>query len=278
MSKREYIGVFKDKPNLEIQLTNDDIINITGMMGSGKTTLARQISKDKKMDLISLDWMFGASLKNRPDNIKQLLDFFINEHPEIKNKDKYYDYADLIYEYLYKKLSPSKIFEGRHIYMYIDIHTLKGKIIIKRTSLVHSYKRAFKRDMQNKIKEYKNKEINLVQVLKRLFERIKIPIKDYIIINKYINKMTSKIMKKKIKYKHFIITRFNIRANYSCPLRNPSYNPMNKILDIDYLKQRFYIFEKYTLKSIKKQTNQNFSWIVLFHSDTPNIFKNKILK
>ncbi len=196
MSRTEYVGIFKDKSDLEIQLTNDDIINITGMMGSGKTTLARQIKKDKKMDLISLDWMFGASLKNRPDNIKQLLDSFINEHPEIKNKDMYYDYADLIYEYLYKKLSPSKIFEGRHIYMYMNTTTLKGKIIIKRTSLVHSYKRAFKRDMQHKIKEYKSKEINLVQVLKRLFERIKIPIKDYIMINKYINKMTSEIMKK----------------------------------------------------------------------------------
>ncbi len=278
MSRREYVGIFRDKPDLEILLTNDAIINITGMMGSGKTTLAQQISKTKKMDLISLDWMFGASLKNRPDNIKQLLDSFINEHPEIKNKDKYYEYADLIYEYLYKKLSPPKIFEGRHIYMYMDINTLKGKIIIKRTSLVHSYKRAFKRDMQHKIKEYKNKEINLVQVLNRLFERIKIPIKDYILINKYLNKMSRKMMKKKIKYKHFIITRFNIRANYSCSLKDSSYNPMTKILDLDYLKQRFSIFEKYTLPSIKSQTNQNFSWIVLFHSDTPNIFKSKILK
>ncbi len=199
MSRKEYVGIFKDKPDLEIQLTNDDIINITGMMGSGKTTLARQISKNKNIDFISLDWMFGASLKNRPDHIKQLLDSFIKEHPEIKNKDKYYDDADLIYDYLYKKLSPLKIFEGRHIYMYMDINTLKGKIIIKRTSLVHSYKRAFKRDMQHKIKEYKNNEINLVQVLNRLFERIKIPIKDYIMINQYINKMTSKIMKMEIK-------------------------------------------------------------------------------
>lgn len=189
MSRREYVGIFKDKPDLEISLTNDDIINITGMMGSGKTTLARQISKNEKMDLISLNWMFGASLKNRPDHIKRLLNSFINEHPEIKNQDKYYEYTDLIYEYLYKNLSPSKIFEGRHIYMYMDINTLKGKIIIKRTSLVHSYQRAFQRDMQHKINEYKNKEINLVQVLKRLFERIKMPINDYVMINKYIHKI-----------------------------------------------------------------------------------------
>lgn len=79
-------------------------------------------------------------------------------------------------------------------------------------------------------------------------------------------------------YKHFVITRFNIRANYGCKLRNPDNNPMNRILDEDYLNERFDIFEKYTLQSIKRQTNQNFEWIILFHQDTPNIFKKKIQK
>ena len=59
-------------------------------------------------------------------------------------------------------------------------------------------------------------------------------------------------------YKHFIITRFNIRANYGCKLKNPENNPMNRILEEDYLKERFSIFEKYTLPSIKRQTNPNF--------------------
>ena len=94
---------------------------------------------------------------------------------------------------MYKKLSHPKIFEGRHIYRYMNINTLKGKIIIKRTSLINSYKRAFKRDMNNKINAYKNKELKLNQVLKRLLERIKIPINDYIIMNKYIDKITGLI-------------------------------------------------------------------------------------
>lgn len=81
-----------------------------------------------------------------------------------------------------------------------------------------------------------------------------------------------------MKYKHFIITRFNIRANYGCKLRNPENNPMNRILEKDYLKERFSIFEQYTLPSIKQQTNQNFSWIILFHKKTPDEFKQKILE
>ncbi len=83
-------------------------------------------------------------------------------------------------------------------------------------------------------------------------------------------------MKKEYAYKHFVITRFNIRANYGCELKNPDNNPMNRILDEDYLKERFEIFEKYTLQSIKKQTNQNFTWLILFHKKTPDNFKKKI--
>lgn len=37
------IGLIKDKSDLVINITNDRIINITGMMGSGKTTLGKKI-------------------------------------------------------------------------------------------------------------------------------------------------------------------------------------------------------------------------------------------
>lgn len=83
-------------------------------------------------------------------------------------------------------------------------------------------------------------------------------------------------MKKEHKYKHFIITRFNIRANYGCTLKNTNNNPMNRILDEDYLEERFKIFEKYTLPSMKQQTNQKFTWLILFHKNTPNVFKERI--
>lgn len=77
-------------------------------------------------------------------------------------------------------------------------------------------------------------------------------------------------------YKHFVITRFNIKANYGCKLKNPDNNPMNRILDEDYLEERFNIFEKYTLQSMKSQTNQKFTWLILFHKNMPNKFKQRI--
>lgn len=203
--KKYKVRIFRDKENLEIKLTDDEIINITGMMGSGKTTLAREIKKQKDVELISLDWMFGASIKNRPEYITDMLKSFEKIHPEtkgqeifryynfrIKNKKvdlKYYEYADKIYNYLLENISKPMILEGRHIYRYIDTSLLKGKIIIKRTSLVNSYKRAFKRDIKNKIKEYKNNEIKIGKVFSKFFERIKIPVNDYIILNKYISRV-----------------------------------------------------------------------------------------
>ncbi len=36
------IGIIKDKSDLVIRVTNDNIINVTGMMGSGKTTLGKK--------------------------------------------------------------------------------------------------------------------------------------------------------------------------------------------------------------------------------------------
>lgn len=195
------IGIFKDKEDIEINLTDDKIINITGMMGSGKTTLARKIRDEENIELLSLDWMYGASLGNRPEKITNMVKEFEKIYPETKNQEifkikntkkadlKCSEYADRIYNYLLENISYPIIYEGRHIYRYIDPNILKGKIIIKRTSLINSYKRAFKRDMNNKIKEYKNNEIKISKVLSRFYERIKFPIRDYIKINKFINKV-----------------------------------------------------------------------------------------
>ena len=77
-------------------------------------------------------------------------------------------------------------------------------------------------------------------------------------------------------YKHFVITRFNIRIHYGCKLKNPEDNPMDRILDEDYLEERFYIFEKYTFPSMKNQNNKDFTWIILFHKKTPDKFKKRI--
>ncbi len=139
------VGIFKDRGDIEVNLTKDKIVNITGMMGAGKTTLAHTIKDKENFELVSLDWMFGYSLGNRPQKINNMLKEFENIYPETKNqkifqyfynrkKDKrvdlkYYEYTDKIYNYLIEKISEPQVIEGRHIYEYMNPNSLKGKLL-----------------------------------------------------------------------------------------------------------------------------------------------------
>ena len=73
---------------------------------------------------------------------------------------------------------------------------------------------------------------------------------------------------------HFIVTHFNI------PIYTEFQSVRNSktdfIRDEEYLDYRFALFEKYNLASIGNQTFKDFKWIVLFHEDTPQKYKEKM--
>lgn len=75
---------------------------------------------------------------------------------------------------------------------------------------------------------------------------------------------------------HLILTRFNLAIKFACHKREDSVIPDRPWLDEQYLNQRFAIFEKYTFLSLLNQTDKNFKWIVLFHKDTPEKYKERI--
>lgn len=68
---------------------------------------------------------------------------------------------------------------------------------------------------------------------------------------------------------HFILTRFNLL------LWNKAKDG-RKVRTAKWLEHRFSLFESYCLPSIKNQTCQDFEWIVLFDSMTPDSFKERI--
>lgn len=68
---------------------------------------------------------------------------------------------------------------------------------------------------------------------------------------------------------HFLLTRFNI-------LIFNKDKEGHKVRTAEWLEHRFGLFERYCLPSVTKQTCQDFTWIVLFDSCTPDRFKSRI--
>jgi len=76
---------------------------------------------------------------------------------------------------------------------------------------------------------------------------------------------------------HIVLTRFNLALNFQCKKRDDSIVPLKQPwLEEEYLQKRFRIFEKYTFPSFLEQTDKSYKWIVMFHKDTPDIFKKRI--
>ena len=174
------------------------------MVASGKSTLAMKL-KDDNTTLICFDYLFGYEKEKRTQEITNIIKELEMIYPETKNQIifkrvnnkekikimnlKYYEYTEKFYNYLLENVKKPIIIEGLHFYRFMDIKPIKGKIIIKRTSLLHSYIRAFKRDVCSKGKKYLKGEIKLDVLKEKFCQRIKIPITTYIRINKYIKQI-----------------------------------------------------------------------------------------
>ncbi len=54
------VGIFRNKKDIDIQLTPDHIINVTGMIGSGKSTYANQYKNKENHIIISFDYVLSG--------------------------------------------------------------------------------------------------------------------------------------------------------------------------------------------------------------------------
>lgn len=71
--------------------------------------------------------------------------------------------------------------------------------------------------------------------------------------------------------RHYILTRFNLvlwcKDKNGRPTRDES-----------WLASRFDLFERYTLPSVMNQSNKDFLWIVLFDSETPEPYRERVMQ
>lgn len=70
-------------------------------------------------------------------------------------------------------------------------------------------------------------------------------------------------------YRHLVITTFNV------PITD-DIDAYPRRLDPRWLADRFTLFEKYCLPSVRSQSSQDFTWVVYFDSRTPAVFRERI--
>ena len=125
------IYLFKDKPDYIYKISNDDFINVTGSVSSGKSTYGRKYKNNKDYIVIGFD---SISSDKDPDTMNN----YILELRKILLK-KYNDltldeitYYDDIIDFI-KKNNKKGIIEGGHLTHIDDVKKLKGTVIVKRT-------------------------------------------------------------------------------------------------------------------------------------------------
>lgn len=169
------ISVFIDKQDIKIKCTEDKIINITGMIGSGKTTQANKYRNDNNYIVISLDCLYReqdkGNLNEETIRINQILKL---KFPNQDNEKYFKKYYTEIIKYINKSNKPVIwILEGQHIYRYLNLEDIKGTLIIKRTCIIKCWKRSIIRHIKRKKIELKNKQITRKQYYNNIWYWIK---------------------------------------------------------------------------------------------------------
>ena len=154
------INLYIDKKPLEIEFTKDNIINLTGQSGSGKSTFASMHYYSDDYLIIDTDEILSPNRFEKAEGINRKLgEYFRSKYKELPNL---HDDFDLIYkeilDYL-KTINKTIVIDCAQFHEVKDISILKGKMIILRTSINECYKRTIERFKKNK-PNYTKEELN----------------------------------------------------------------------------------------------------------------------
>lgn len=157
-----------DKKNAELDIdmwkkdSDHNILFITGLSGSGKSTYARQLANEENATIIELDIFqcydkFKNAGTRKNDISMKMVSEFLEDNPEMVDIDfsniKLESFGDSFTKYfkwLLNKLHKSNeryIIEGIHIMLFIPYSDIKGEpIICIGTSMIKSFWRMWKRE------------------------------------------------------------------------------------------------------------------------------------
>lgn len=142
------IYLFKDQEDYIKKLTNNNIINIIGTKGSGKTTLSLKYLNDDNYIVINCDKLFELPSTEKEDiELSKIRKLLQEKYRKINIDEDFTNCYNDIIDYILSK-NKNGLIEG-NVIQSINPKSLKGTIIIKRTGVYKCFKRAVKRDYKN---------------------------------------------------------------------------------------------------------------------------------
>jgi len=162
--------LFIDQKDLVYNKDNEEIINVIGTKGSGKTTLSLPYIEDNNYIVVNCDRLLELPSEEKEDKeLSNIRDLLKEKYKSIsEGKDFSNCYIDII-NYI-KGKNKKALIEG-NIIQEMNPKYLEGKVIIKRTSLMKSFIRAIKRDYKNKyFLDLEKKKHKYLYKLTRLFK------------------------------------------------------------------------------------------------------------
>lgn len=162
---KDKIRLWIDKKDIEIKCTEDKIINITGMIGAGKSTEANKYRNNNNYMVISLDCLYRGQDKGNLNEETMVINKILQEKLPNKNKEEYFkEYYYEIIKYINSVKKPVIwVLEGQHIYRYLSLKDIKGTLIVKRTCLMNCWIRSITRHIKKEKINLKNNEITKKQ-------------------------------------------------------------------------------------------------------------------
>lgn len=187
------IGFILSKKDLKYNMENygkkGNLLFVTGMVGAGKSTISREISKKYNSKILSQDWLGWSEVYKDDKFANEILDEFYTICPKAKeaalnnywhtnqlSKSERSDiriaYNQFLIDYAKKHPENLYIIEGIDVYKAIPASQIKDKsIIFKRSSAIRCFIRRYKRD---KTSENQNSIKNKFAYLKMVIRESKI--------------------------------------------------------------------------------------------------------
>ncbi len=199
---KDKIKLWIDKKDIEIKCTEDKIINITGMIGAGKSTEANKYRNNNNYIVISLDCLYRGQDKGNLNEETKIINKILQK--KLPNKDKEEYFKEYYYEIIKYINSVNKpviwVLEGQHIYRYLSLKDIKGIVIVKRTCLINCWIRSIMRHIKKKKIKLKNNEITKRQYRNDIWNLIKKrtkQVKYYQDLNKFLYEISDSIDNKR---------------------------------------------------------------------------------